>query len=487
MELVLRGHSFRYECENLCRLFFPYSPVRVTEDAVSGEAGVSTCIQPTGEGYVYTVRARWEGRSCTLTQTLPAADEYGMTELLYRALREISGISPAWGMLTGIHPIKLLRQYCTEQGDVAGQETFRSRYHVSEAKTQLAMATLRAQRPFTEALRPEDFSLYIGIPFCPSRCSYCSFVSQSVAQAKKLMEPYFQRLLEELARTGEIARDLGLRLISVYVGGGTPTTLTAEQLKRLCTAVGEVFDMGDCTEFTVEAGRPDTIDREKLMALRSAGVTRVSINPQSLSDEVLRAIGRRHTAQEVLDAFALAREVGFGEINCDLIVGLPKDTLQGFQRSLDGVIGLGAENVTVHALALKRSANLITEGGDLTLHGQRAEVEAMVEYAAKRLAEEGYAPYYLYRQSRTAGNLENTGWAKPGTVCAYNIHSTDECVTVLACGAGGVTKLKDPYADRLERIFNFKYPFEYLSRNRELMERKEGIRRFYEQLRQRLH
>lgn len=480
MELALLGHGFRYECENLCRLFFPYSPVRVVEgDPLAGGAGVLTEIAETDGGWQYTVKAVWEGRAAAHSETHAALEEYSLTDLLYRTLRELTGITPAWGMLTGIHPVKLLRQSCTELGDEAGMEKFRSRCHVSSEKADLAYRTLRAQRPVVSAMRPRDFCLYVGIPFCPSRCSYCSFVSQSVAQAKKLMEPYFALLLEEIARTAEITATLGLTLSGVYIGGGTPTTLTAEQLSVLCGAIRQRFDFSRCTEFTVEAGRPDTIDLEKLTALRAAGVTRVSINPQSLSDEVLRAIGRRHTAQAVLDAFALARQAGFTQINCDLIVGLPRDTLAGFRHSLDGVIALGAENVTVHSLALKRSANLLTEGGDLSLHARREEVSAMMEYSITRLTETGYQPYYLYRQSRTAGNLENTGWAKPGTVCAYNIHSTDEELTVIACGAGGVTKLKDPSGDTLTRIFNFKYPYEYISRHEELLARKQGIAAFY--------
>ena len=483
MELSLVGHSFRFECENLCRLFFPYSPVRVTEgDPLAAGAGVLTAVEEQDGKYRYTVKARWEGSFAELTDTRDTLEEYALTDLLYRALKELSGIAPVWGMLTGIHPIKLLRQYCEELGDEAGCAKFRARCHVSEAKTALALRTLQTQRPVIAARTPRDFCLYIGIPFCPSRCSYCSFVSQSVQQAKKLMQPYFELLLKEITETAKVTNGLGLSLTAVYIGGGTPTTLSAEQLYRLCDTVRQHFDLSRCTEFTVEAGRPDTIDTEKLSALRAAGVTRVSINPQSLSDEVLAAIGRRHSARDVLDAFALARQAGFQEINCDLIVGLSKDTLEGFKKSLDGVIALGAENVTVHALALKRSANLVTEGGDLSLHGRREEVSAMVEYSIKRLSECGYEPYYLYRQSRTAGNLENTGWTKPGAICAYNIHSTDEELTVIACGAGGVTKLKDPYRDYLTRIFNFKHPYEYIDRNEELLARKQGIVEFYRAL-----
>lgn len=490
MLLILSGHSFRYECENLCRLFFPYSPVRVEEgEAVpsGGEPWAETVIKQRENSYEYRVRISDGAKILERAESRDAMEEYGLTDLLYRAFSELTGYTPAWGMLTGVHPVKLLGQYCRELGEEQGVEKFRSRCHVSTGKANLALRVLRAQAPAVEALSHKDFSLYVSIPFCPTRCSYCSFVSQSVEQAKKLMEPYFDLLLQELEATGQLVRRLGLRLCAVYIGGGTPTTLSAPQLSRLCEKIREQFDFSLCTEFTVEAGRPDTIDREKLLALRAAGVTRISINPQSLSDQVLKNIGRKHTVQDIFDAFSLAKEAGFREINADLIVGLPGDSLPGFQKTLDGVIGLGASNITVHSLALKRSARLVTGENpgendvlDCSLHARREETAAMVEYSIDRLSREGYEPYYLYRQTRMAGNLENTGWAKPGTVCRYNIYTMDESDTVLSCGAGAVTKLKDPDGPELERIFNFKYPYEYISRFQEILSRKEGILRFYE-------
>ncbi len=484
MQLHLRNHPYRYECENLCRLFFPYSHVKVT-DALSPAPG-EPWAQALYETGVYTARVSDGERVVEKIHAQPTLEEYAMTDLLYGAFTELTGQTPAWGMLTGIHPVKLLRQYVEELGEDGGVKKFRTRCHVSAPRASLALRTLRAQGPTVSALSENDWALYISIPFCPTRCAYCSFISQDVKHAGKLMGPYFALLLEELKKTARITAALGLRLVSVYVGGGTPTTLSAGQLEELCGQVRGLFDMSCCTEFTVEAGRPDTITREKLMALKAGGVTRVSINPQTLSDEVLKNIGRLHTAQEVLDAFALARETGFTSINCDLIVGLPGDSLTGFERTLEGVLSLGAENVTMHSLALKRGARIEAEGGT-GLHRCQEETAAMMDYSIRRLTEEGYMPYYLYRQTRMAGNLENTGWAKPGEVCRYNIYTMDECASVIACGAGGVTKLRDPYSDRLERIFNFKYPTEYISRHGEILERKDGVTRLYEQFRQRLH
>lgn len=488
MKLYISGHSFRYECENLCRLFFPYSPVQTgsEEEPALKEPWARTGIETQNGKYEYKVCVSDGTRVLEKTDVRSSFEEYGVTDLLYRTLEELTGYTPAWGMLTGIHPVKLLRSYCESMGQQEGAEKFRARCHVSQEKTQLALRVLKAQEPAVKALDENDFNLYVSIPFCPTRCAYCSFVSQSVEQAGKLIDPYFELLLMEIDRTADITADLGLTLSTVYIGGGTPTTLSAAQLSRLCKKIRQRFDFSRCTEFTVEAGRPDTIDREKLSALMAEGVTRISINPQSLSDQVLRNIGRSHTSADIRDAFALAAKIGFRQINADLIVGLPGDDLEGFQRSVDGVLELGAANVTVHALALKRSARLAFQEENLALHKRREETAAMVDYSIRRLTQAGFEPYYLYRQTRMAGNLENTGWAKPDAVCRYNVYSMDESSSVIACGAGGVSKLKDPYSDRLERIFNFKYPYEYISRNEEILKRKDGVTTLYEQFRQRL-
>ena len=492
MELFLSGPAFRYECENLCRLFFPYSPVKVElwEQPLPPSPAEGpwawTSIEKGENAYQYRVIVSDQGRLLERHGSAPDLQEYAMTNLLYGAFVELTGTHPAWGMLTGIHPVKLLRQYVEELGEEAGVRRFLDHCHVTPPKAELARRVLHAQAPAVEALNENDFSLYVSIPFCPTRCAYCSFVSQDVEHAKKLMDPYFQLLLVELEKVSQVTRDLGLSPVTVYIGGGTPTTLSAAQLSALCGKIRQVFDLSRCTEFTVEAGRPDTITEEKLLALREADITRISINPQSLSDQVLKNIGRRHTAQDVVEAFQLAQRLGFENINADLIVGLPGDNLESFQKTLRGVIGLGASNVTVHSLALKRSARLNAPGGDLSLHSKSQETAAMMDYSIQQLTQADFEPYYLYRQTRMAGNLENTGWAKPGTVCRYNIYTMDESSSVIACGAGGVSKLKDPYSGRLERIFNFKHPAEYITRNQEILERKDGVTALYEQFRQRL-
>jgi len=267
---------------------------------------------------------------------------------------------------------------------------------------------------------------------------------------------------------------------AVDVGGGTPTTLSAEQLDTVLRTVNKSLDMSTCREFTVEAGRPDTIDIAKLFALKENKVDRISINPQTVNDEVLKTIGRKHTAQQFFDAFELARKCGFDNINTDLIAGLPTDTPESFKNSLDSIVRLNAECITVHTLCMKRASRLTTEGVTLDLQ-QARDAREMLAYTQNILGQNEYIPYYMYRQSRMVGNLENVGWSKKGFESLYNVYVMDETHTILACGSGGVTKLKRNNPDYLERIFNFKYPYEYIYRFDELIQRKSGIMQFYGQ------
>ena len=313
--------------------------------------------------------------------------------------------------------------------------------------------------PSLKCTQPKSFSLYISIPYCPSRCSYCSFVSHSITNrsALKLVPSYVEHLCREIAYTGKLAASLGLRLESVYWGGGTPTTLEPEQLAQILSAVEQNFDLSTLREYTVEAGRPDTITREKLLAIRAGGGNRISVNPQTMSDPVLAAIGRSHRAADIRRAYALAREVGGLAINMDLIAGLPGDTPQGFRQTLEEVMALAPENLTVHTLALKKGARLRQEDTPLPTGDQ---VAAMLDDAWAALEAGGYAPYYLYRQKFMSGALENVGWTRPGYVNQYNICMMEELHTVLSLGAGGVTKFVENGVVR--RMANPKYPQEYL-------------------------
>ena len=491
MYLYLSGHGYHFECENLCRVFYPYSRIVKTDikenmpmgqQALAGEPFAGAEISKSDDAYEYAVWISQDGRQLRKSECYKEDSEYLLTGMLFKLLCEFTAQQPQWGMLTGIHPVKLYREYFETEGEEAADERFGNEFFVSGRKLDLVKRALEIQYPYIKALTEKDFCLYVGIPFCPTKCSYCSFVSQSIEKTKKLIDPFFQRLLDEIKKTAEIVKTLGLSLISVYIGGGTPTTLSAEQLEKLCGEIHDDFDFSRCTEFTIEAGRPDTITAEKLLAMKRGGVSRISINPQSLSDKVLAAIGRLHTAADVKKAFDMAAKAGFESINSDLIVGLPGDDLESFKETLSGVLDMGASNITVHALALKRASE-ITGSGDYSSHSNQQLANDMMDYASQTLEEAGFSPYYMYRQSRMAGNLENIGWCKQNDVCAYNIYTMDESVSIIACGAGGVTKLKAPFDRRLERIFNFKYPHEYINRHHEIIRRKEGVAKFYEQFR----
>lgn len=488
MTLLIDGHTFHYEMENLCRLFFPYQKIKVLgkfPENSKEQMLIYTGIKKEPNGLTLTVRVQF-GEYCreeTGWIGSPACEneneqERHMAVLLFRLLTAYCGFVPKWGILTGVRPVKLLRRLISEMGETKALDFYQNQLLVSEQKTKLSLLTMQNEGKILSLSKPESFSLYISIPFCPTRCSYCSFVSSSVEKTAKLVPEYLQLLCREIEHTAQVSASLKLRLETVYIGGGTPTTLSAEQLTILLGTIRESFDLSACREFTVEAGRPDTITAEKLLSLKKHGVTRISINPQTLNDEVLKTIGRRHTAEQTLSAYALAREIGFDNINMDLIAGLPKDSLESFVSTLDQVIGLAPESITVHTLSLKRSARLFQDESEPFRNDAQA-AEQMIDYADEQLLKYGYKPYYLYRQSRMVGNLENTGWAKPGFESPYNVFIMDETHTILACGAGAVSKIKDPYSDSLNRIFNFKYPYEYINRFEEMIIRKDQVKANY--------
>ena len=479
MNLYVKNHNFHFELENLTRLFFPNEKITVIRDF--SEPQPPYIYTEVSDKITISVNIGSFNKSETAVKKLTDDDnELVSAQLLYKLLCDFTGLTQPWGILTGVRPVKLLRRLAEESSEEQAVKKFEKDFFVSNEKIALSRETEHNERKILELSKPESFSLYVGIPFCPSRCSYCSFVMASIERAEKLIEPYTKLLCEEIKRTAEIANKLGLRLETVYFGGGTPTTLSAEQLDTVLGTVNKSFDMSTCREFTVEAGRPDTIDIAKLFALKENKVDRISINPQTVNDEVLKTIGRKHTAQQFFDAFELARKCGFDNINTDLIAGLPTDTPESFKNSLDLIVRLNAECITVHTLCMKRASRLTTEGVTLDLQ-QARDAREMLAYTQNILGQNEYIPYYMYRQSRMVGNLENVGWSKKGFESLYNVYVMDETHTILACGSGGVTKLKRNNPDYLERIFNFKYPYEYIDRFDELIQRKSGIMQFYGQ------
>lgn len=485
MILFVDNHTYHYETENLCRVFFPNEQIKVVFENETDGSGiyVRTSVAENGHGRDITVSVLLGEKSKTITQSVSAdimeydsECERTMAVMLFDCLSELSGYTPDWGILTGVRPSKLMNKLTDTMGDGNATDYFRQKLLVSEKKTKLAYEVAQREKAVMSKSRPESFSLYVSIPFCPTRCSYCSFVSHSMAQAQKLLPDYVDLLCKEIKISGEIAKDLGLRLETVYYGGGTPSILSAEQTLKIGSAIENAFDLSTVSEYTVEAGRPDTITEEKLSAMKSLGVSRISINPQTFNDASLEAIGRKHNSECTLKAYALAQKCGFDNINMDLIAGLPLDTLGSFNLTLDKILELDPQGVTVHTLALKRSSTLVTSGLGADDTGI---TPAMLDTAYDRLKGAGYLPYYMYRQTRSLGNLENVGYCKPGKDGLYNIYMMEECHSVFAVGAGAVIKLKEPRGSYIERVFNFKYPYEYNSRFDEIIQRKAKIKDFY--------
>ncbi len=486
MKLCLIGHSFGYELEKLIRIFLPFEKIEICESRDNSDRAAVTVLSCENGVTRLSAELILGENTYTDEKTLENSAENYEKECerltaaaLYNCFVAASGYTPPWGILTGVRPAKLFSRLCKAEGETAAEQYFKNALYVKPAKTELCKKTVAAEKRITDLSGKSSYSLYISIPFCPTRCAYCSFVSHSVEQARRLIPQYIALLCEELRLTAEIAKKLSLKLETIYMGGGTPTSVTAEQLEEIMSAVAENFPVQSVAEYTVEAGRPDTVTKEKLEVIKRMGASRISINPQTMNDEVLKNIGRKHTAAQTEAAFRLARECGFKNINTDLIAGLPGDTPLSFENTLSRVLALCPESVTVHSLSMKRSSTLNTSG--LFPEAQMGAAAAeMVEYAEKTLETAGIYPYYMYRQSKTVGNLENVGYAKPGTECLYNVYTMDETHTILACGASAVTKMREPGGNNIERIFNFKYPYEYISRFSELKERKDGILKFYE-------
>lgn len=486
MILRIFGHDFHYECENLCRVYFPNEKINIVYDSDGEDTKeVITRCEPTDGGNKLTVTVKLDGVEKSLEESVFAPEnelrdksELKTAQLIYALMSEMTGYTPPWGVLTGVRPSKLMLRLIADMGEEAATEYFTGSLLVSNEKTALAKTVAKAEEEIVNLSDEKSFSLYVSIPFCPTRCSYCSFVSHSIANsnAKKLLPDYLEKLEEEIKLTGQVALEIGLRLESVYFGGGTPGVLEAPQMDRLLTAIEQSFDLSDVREYTVEAGRPDTITPEKLRILRLHNVDRISINPQTFNQQTLEKIGRNHSVEQALKAYRLAKTYGFRSINMDLIAGLPDETFEDFAASLDTALALNPENITVHTLALKRSSELNASGAGVA-NGNTAK--RMLEYASSALTGRGYAPYYMYRQSKCVGNLENVGWCLKGHECLYNVFMMEECHSVLAVGAGAVTKLREPNGTNIERIFNYKYPYEYISGFDKITERKDGILTFY--------
>lgn len=478
VKIQLNKADFEYDVHSLTKAFYPEEEVRVfsPEDSPAEEEA-DVLIQLDYQEDQIGITCTDEGQC--LYQEIIALDYYKertetknqLKRLLYQALSKATGKTLPWGTLSGIRPTKIPMKLLEEgKTNVQIAEYMRDTYYCSNEKTALAITVANREKYILRNLDYENgYSLYIGIPFCPSICLYCSFSSSPLKVWEKRTDEYVDTLCKELTASAKMLKDK--KLNTIYIGGGTPTTLNPQQLDKLLTHLEQKFDYQYLLEFTVEAGRPDSITKEKLEVLKKHPVTRISVNPQTMNQETLELIGRRHTVEDTKTAFALAREVGFDNINMDLIVGLPGEDTQMVAHTLEEIEKMNPDSLTVHSLAVKRATRLHLfkeKYSEMTYENNQKIMDMVAETAAKL----GMGPYYLYRQKNMKGNMENVGYAKVDKAGIYNILIMEEKQTILACGAGASTKMVFEHGARIERTENVKDVKQYLERIDEMIERK---------------
>ena len=468
MNLTLIGHDDRYAVEQLQMALFPAG---CEGEAISTFHRGSTWLTA-------TARITYNGRTASASRRIKAAEETvrlrrrALQQSYYLAALQLLPAAPAWGALAGVRPTKITTKHMLEGGTPkSADKLLKDVYYVTPERRKLAVDCSVSTVNAANLLEENDLSLYVGIPFCPTRCTYCSFVSRTIGKKTELLNPYLEALLKEMAVSGRLLADSGKHIRTVYIGGGTPTSLSTPQMAYLLDAIRDSFDLSRCIEFTVEGGRPDTLDAEKLRAIANHGADRMSINPQTMEDHVLRACGRPHKAADVVRAYREAVDAGFKAINMDLIAGLPEDSVNGFRRSLDAVAALDPANITVHTLALKKGADLFEKRANLP---SAEEVTAMVAYANETLAGKSYKPYYLYRQKYMSGSFENVGWSRDNLDCLYNIYMMEEVHTILSLGGGGMNKVNFPDGS-LRRFHNPKFPEQYIEMIGDVCKQKEEM------------
>jgi len=468
MNLTLIGHEDRYAVEQLQMALFPENP---EGSAVSALSRGKTWLTA-------TAKITRNGKTVSASRRLKASEETVrlrrriLQQSYYLAAIQLLDRKPAWGALAGVRPTKITTKHLLEGGTPkSADRLMRDVYYVTPERRQLAVDCSKSTVKAVSLLEPDDLSVYVGIPFCPTRCSYCSFVSRTIGKKTDLLDAYLTALEQEIRVTAKLMRDSGKHLRTLYIGGGTPSTLSTPQMIHLLDTLRESFDFSRCIEFTVEGGRPDTLDLEKLRAIREHGANRMSINPQTMEDSVLQACGRPHTGADVIRAYHQAEEAGFTAINMDLIAGLPTDNFDGFRRSLDTVASLNPANITVHTLALKKGADLFEKREGLST---AEEVSRMVDYSNATLRGLSYKPYYLYRQKYMSGSFENVGWSRDGLDCLYNIYMMEELHTIVSLGGGGMNKVNLPDGT-LQRFHNPKFPEQYIEMIGSVCQQKEEL------------
>ena len=484
MKLKVSGNINQYYVQTLCMIFFPGEKFSPTQSEQADEEGIaipelSLELVENDEGVRVWAELSLDGKYASCEKVYPLRDDVTYDRLkkiavgdaIISVCGEVIGYRPSWGMLVGVRPSKVATEMLESgMSKTRVKKTLVGDYFVIPKKAALATEVALNEAEFVKSADPRECSVYISIPFCPTRCAYCSFVSYTSKKLLATIPDYLVALGDEINKTFDLIKELGLKVKTIYIGGGTPTILDEGQLDWLLSVVENNIDVRSVDEYTLEAGRPDTISRGKMDVAIRHGVNRISVNPQTLNDDVLRIIGRSHTAEDFLRAYDIARESGIEIINTDVIAGLPGDKFSSFASSFDRIVALKPENITVHTFSVKKASDVLKSGTHIySVRG--GDVGKCVDYSQITAQHEGYQPYYMYRQKNTVGNYENVGFATEGKKGLYNIYMMEEIHSIFACGAGAVSKFVDYVSPSgegrtIERFFNQKYPYEYLADNK---------------------
>ena len=488
IEIRLINHDYYNEIADIVRMYFGKCEIVRSERALADSQSflpdntvlITSSLEVADKSFICTSKYKEQQKqeAVVMESSIELTDEKALKHLvkksMYKLLNAVFERGYPWGMLTGIRPVKLVHELMNKMVSAHDiPDMLVKEYLISEDRAQLAVEIASIERPFVYPYNDKEISIYIGIPFCPSRCNYCSFTSNSISTCHEYVEPYLENLMKEIRKVSEYLNNKGFHVQTIYIGGGTPTAISAKQLEKLMNCINQSIGR-QAAEFTCEAGRPDSITQEKLQVLYENNVSRISINPQTMNDATLKCIGRAHNTQQVVESFRLARNTGFDNINMDLILGLPGETMVQLVHTLEEIKKLDPESVTVHTLALKRASvyneRLMTE----TLFNDE-NVSQMMEYTKGFLRDMGMHPYYLYRQKHMLQNLENIGFSKKGFECIYNMQIIEEKQTIVAFGADAVTKIVINSENRIERQHNIKDLKLYIENTEAMINKKLNI------------
>lgn len=473
MKLIIDNKNIEYTVREIVTAYFPRTKLEMSAIVPESEDYVLADAHDIGENWLYRAVLSIDGAMLKAEEKHADFSKKHMSKLLSSLLKKIVSVTLPWGLLTGIRPAKMVRELAVSGMDYRDiYELFVNEYEVLPEKARLAIEVAKRETAITEAMNKNAVSLYIGIPFCPTRCLYCSFTSQSIKFSNTLVEPYMDALCREIDYMSAYLRDADIPIETIYIGGGTPTALDEKNLDRLTDKIGRSFDLSLVKEYTVEAGRPDTITEEKLRILKRANVSRISINPQTMNQKTLDIIGRCHSPADILRSYDMAVGCGFNHINTDLIAGLPGEDINDFEYTLSEIEKMNPQSVTVHTLSVKHGSYLDMNYSMYTPTAA-ATVEAMLSSTAALMKKMNKSPYYMYRQKNMLGNLENVGYCNEGCECLYNIYIMDEVQSIVSLGAGGSTKIVK--GNNIERVFNVKEVSEYIKRIDEMIERKKNL------------